>query len=321
MHVLITGGAGFMGSHLARALVSCGDRVTIYDNLVTGHADNRERAAQGGAQLINGDILDAENLVRVVGESRPDAIVHMAAIVSTPHASRQPGLTARVNLEGTVNVLEAMRVHGVPRGLSISTEESYGEFHADRITEEHPQRPTSPYGITKVAAEWYSDYYYNQYGVNLVAVRTSWVYGEGYPRTRPDLHLIQDAILGRETVLAGGADQRLDFTHIDDFTRGCLLLLDAPQLKSRVYHISGDEAITLPELAELLRRYLPNIKAKIGAGRLEYSPGGMRMPQKGALDTSRARDEVGYVPRVRLVEGMRRYVEHVRELLEEEKIS
>lgn len=313
MHVFITGGAGFMGSHLARTLVARGDTVTLFDNLMTGHGENRDRALQG-ARLVQGDLLDAEAVSRAVGEARPDVLVHMAAIVSTPLAARQPGLTARVNLEGTINILEAMRVYQVPRGFAVSSEETYGAFGEERITESHVQRPTSPYGITKVAAEGYADYYWHQHGVDLVSVRTSWVYGAGYPRVRPDVIMIRDALEGRETVLAGGLEQRLDFTYIDDFTRGLLLLMDAPALKHRVYHVSGDEPVTLPELVQLLRRLLPGMRVRLGPGLLEYSPGGMRMPQKGGLDTTRAREEVGYVPAIRLADGMRQYVDYLRTL-------
>lgn len=312
MHVFITGGAGFIGSHLTRSLTARGDQVTVFDNLMTGHEENRNRTS--GARFVRGDITDAQGLKLAMAEAQPDVVVHMAAVVSTPLAIKQPTVTIQVNLAGTVNLLEAMRTAGVQRGFAISTEETYGPFTAERIHEDHPQRPFSPYGITKVAAEGYTNYYYNEVGTNVINIRTSWVYGAGYPRNRPDVSVIREALRGEETALIGGADQWLDFTYIDDLIDGVLLLLDAPKLNERVYHISGDEAVTFPDLVAMLRRYLPNLRARIGPGLLEYSPGGMRMPQKGALDTSRARVEVGYRPKVNLAEGMRRYVEYLREL-------
>ncbi len=191
LRILITGGRGFLGLHLARVLRKAGHRVVLLD---TPQAGNPESVG-GPADNITADICDYDAVLSAVSEIRPDAIIHAAAIVGGILSIAQPAATVRVNLEGTVHVLEAMKACAVPRALLISSEEVYGSFNYDPVDEEHPLQPSTPYGITKEAAERYANYYRLRDGVQMIHARTSWVYGQGMPRSmRFETKLILDAL-------------------------------------------------------------------------------------------------------------------------------
>ena len=309
----MTGGAGFLGAHLVRALLQRGHQVAAFDNLDTGTWKNLPEG-HPGLVTIQGDLMDAPGVLAAVRRSAPDAVVHVAALVGAAAGAHRPALAVRVNVEGTVNLLEAMVEAGVQRGVLVSTEEVYGHFRRDPVPEDHPLEPTSPYGITKAAAEHFWRHYTARFGLDLVSVRTSWVYGAGYPRDRFDVRVITDALQGRVTRLESGADQRLDFTHVCDFVDGVLRVLEAGHLPHDAYNISGGQAYTTPQVVDIIREFLPGARVELGPGLLPYLPG-QRLPQKGALDLTRAARDLGYRPQVDLRRGMAAYIEDLRRSL------
>jgi len=305
--ILITGGAGFLGEHLARALVLRGEKVVAYDNLSAGFS---EKFVDLGDRIkfIHGDILDLSYLIRTMMAESIKRVIHTAALVSFGPSVEQPALTAKINIEGTVNMLEASRIVGVGRIVDISSEEVYGPFQYEPADEDHPQAPAMPYAITKMAAEKYEQFFHRYFGMDVVIVRTSWVYGPGLPRMRVPRLFIENGLKGMPTYLENGGDYRVDQTYIEDFVQGTLLAFDADSPRSRVFNIASGKGHTFAETARMVERIIPGARITIGPGLLKHT-GRVDAPQKGALDIERARSELGYQPRYDLFKGLQEYVD------------
>jgi len=310
MQVLITGGAGYIGSNLARKLLAGGHGVILFDNLSSSLPRNLRDLA-GGAKLVAGDILDLSHLLRVARDNRVQRIVHTAAVVSVPASIERPLYTAKVNVEGSLNVLETARLSGVDRVVDISSAEAYGAFEQDPAPEEHPLNSTTPYGITKAAVERFGNHYSDHHGVPYAAARISYAYGIGHPRPTLPKPWMEDALAGRRTVVARGGDQRIDFTCVEDTIEGLRLLVEAAHLQHRAYNIASGQAVTLREAAAQIKRLVPGWEYEIGPGLPEQSPGYIA-PLKGSLDITRAARELGYRPKYDLPTGFRRYLESLR---------
>lgn len=300
--MLITGGAGFVGSSLARRLVADGHHVVLFDSLASALADNRRDLGEG-TTVVQGDILDLSHLLRVFKEHAVQRVVHAAAIVGAPASIQRPLYTARVNIEGSLNVFEAARFAGVERVIDISSEEGYGPFQVDPAPEDHPQNPVSPYGVAKVAVERFGEHYSQHYGLQYVAARLSWLYGPGFPRSRMPRSWMEDALADRPTLMSSGAEHRIDFTYVDDAVEGIRLLVEAPDLMHRAYNVGSGHAVTLCEMAAEVKKLLPRWEYEIGPGLLEQMPG-YRMPQKGSLGISRISCELGYCPAHSITSGL-----------------
>lgn len=268
--VLITGGAGFLGSHIARALVQRGDRVVIYDNFSAGLPQNLIDL-QDKLKLVNGDILDLSFLIRTIMAEKVKRIIHTAALVGFAASIEKPALTARINIEGTLNILEASRLVGVERIMDISSEEVYGHFQYEPADENHPFSPSAPYSISKVAAEGFDRFFHTFFGLDVVTIRTSWVYGPGLPRARPPKTFIENSVKGISTKMDSGADHRVDHTYIDDFVQGALLAFDVKNPKSRVFNIASGKAYTFSQMARMVEEIVPGPKISVGPGLMKYS--------------------------------------------------
>ncbi len=308
--VLITGGAGFLGSHIARTLVQRGDRVVIYDNFFTGLPQNLIDL-QDKVKFVNGDILDLSFLIRTIMAEEVKRIIHTAALVGFAASIEKPALTARINIEGTLNILEASRLVGVERIMDISSEEVYGHFQYEPADENHPFSPSAPYSISKVAAEGFDRFFHTFFGLDVVTIRTSWVYGPGLPRARPPKTFIENSLKGIPTKMDSGADHRVDHTYIDDFVQGALLAFDVKNPKSRVFNIASGKAYTFSQMARMVEEIVPGPKISVGPGLMKYSET-VEGPQKGALNIQRAQSELGYQPQYDLFKGLIKYVESLR---------
>jgi nucleoside-diphosphate-sugar epimerase len=310
LRVLITGGAGYIGSNLARVLLAKGNEVILFDNLSTSLPKNLLDLASR-AKLVAGDILDLSHLLRIARDGKVQRIVHTAAVVSVPASMERPLYTAKVNIEGSLNVFETARLSGVDRVVDISSAEAYGAFEQDPAPEGHPLNSTTPYGITKAAIERFGNYYSDHHGINYVAARISYAYGVGHPRPTLPKPWIEDALAGRRTVMARGGDQRIDFTCVEDTIEGLRLVLEAARLDHRAYNIASGRAVTLREAAAVVKQLVPEWDYEIGPGLPEQSPGYIA-PLKGSLDISRAGRELGYRPKYDLVTGFRKLLESLR---------
>ena len=173
-HILITGAGGFLGAELTAALAGRGDEVTALD-IVIGQRLAALAEAHGNVTPVTGEVTEWPALFDLIRARPPDAIVHCAAVVSVTASLDAPNRTFQVNVGGSLNIFEAMRLCGVKRVVHLSSEETYGHFQAAAATEDHPQQPLYPYGISKVAVEHLGRSYRELHGIECINVRTGWV--------------------------------------------------------------------------------------------------------------------------------------------------
>lgn len=314
--ILVTGAGGFVGRAVAAALLERGDRVLALEAGDCSPLD--AMAARSGALVVaRADICDAEAVDALFAAHRPRAVVHCAAVVGVIASLEAPRQLFRVNLEGSVNLFEAMARHGARRMIHISSEEIYGAFDADRIDEEHPQRPLHAYGISKAAVEHLGRSYRATRGIDCINVRTSWVYGPAFPRDRVPVSMIRAVARRRPLHVSGGATDRIDHTYLDDAVAGIVGTLDCASHRHDAYHVSSGSAASLSEIASILAELDPQAPPiTVGSGPYLHA-GRVAMPRKGALDCSRAATAFGYRPRFDMRAGLTAALEAERRALGE----
>ena len=305
--ILVTGGAGFIGSGVAKTLAARGDDVVAFDIARTPKLD-AVLAEHRNVEFIRGEITEWPQVAGIMQTRKPDAVVHCAAIVGVTNSLASPIGTFRVNVDGSLNVMEAMRLFGVKRMVNLSSEETYGIFEKDRIDETHPNRPLQPYGISKYAVERLACDYVSLYGLEVLHVRTCWVYGPGLPRPRVPKTLVDAAVAGTKLHLDGGGDYRVDHVYIDDCVDGIVRVLDKPQHRYDVYHIATGEAPSLAEIVATIKEIVPGANLKIGLGGYRFVDG-TEAVRKGALSIARAQRELGYKPRWSMETGLNAWID------------
>lgn len=251
MKVLVTGGAGFIGSHTAEKLLDKGWEVVVLDNLSTGlrdHVDSR-------ARFIELDVLDSK-LSSLFMQERFDYVIHLAAQTAVPYSIDHPDIDCRVNLLGLVNVLEACRHTSVKRVIFASSAAVYGEVDSLPITEDCTLKPASFYGLTKLTSEKYLDLYSQIHGVNYIAFRYANVYGErqGDGGEGGVVSIFTRRICSDQPVsIFGDGGQTRDFIYVGDVAEANCQALTAPQLAAnRVYNISTQTQTSVSDLVEIL---------------------------------------------------------------------
>jgi nucleoside-diphosphate-sugar epimerase len=242
----------------------------------------------------------------------PDAVIHCAAIVSVLSSVDSPVQIVRVNIEGSLNVFDAMRAGQVKRCIHISSEEAYGAFRADKVDETHPLDPVMPYGICKAAVEQFGRTYRDLHGLEVINLRPSWVYGPGLPRARIPKNLIDAALAGRKLHIASGADSAIDHTYVDDAVAAILAALDHPHHRYDAYNVGSGTAVSVAELIAIIRELVPGAELSVGPGPYRHGDR-IEIVKKGALDVSRAAAEFGWRPRFDIRAGLTAYVQAVRE--------
>ncbi len=287
MRVLVTGGAGFIGSHLVDALVERGDEVTVVDDLSTG----RREFVNEAARLLEHDI-------RGPFETDADVVFHLAAQADVGTSVERPAFDAEVNVVGTVNVLEAARGAGAAVVFSSTGGAIYGDVDSP-ASEDAPLRPVSPYGIAKLGGEAYVDGWRRIHGLRAVALRFANVYG---PRQSASLEggviaiFLERMAAGEETVVFGDGEQSRDFVHVADVVRALLLAADR---NGGVYNVGTGVETSVNRLHELCRSVVGDAAE---ARHAEARAGDAR---RSVLDVSRAAAELGWQPEIELEDGLR----------------
>lgn len=315
--VLLTGGAGFIGSHVAEALLRRGARLTIVDNLDSFYdpswkeANLREIRKLGEYEFAKVDICDMDRLRELIGRVEPSAIIHLAALAGVRPSIERPAVYERVNVGGTTNFLELSREAGVRKFVFGSSSSVYGATSRAPFSENQVEmRPISPYAATKLAGELMCYTYAHLYGLPVVSLRFFTVYGA---RQRPDLAIRKFVALveqGKPIPVFGDGSSGRDYTYVDDIVRGVLAALDyAPpaRVPYDVFNLGNSHPVTLNELIEQVEKATGR---KALREQKPMQPGDVPLTW---ADISKAGRLLGYEPQVRIDEGLKRFVAWYRQ--------
>lgn len=309
-NILVTGGAGFIGSHLVASLLDEGRfEVVVVDDFNDFYAPALKRdnvaayVGRPGFRLIEADIRDRERMTRVFAETRFETVVHLAARAGVRPSLAEPVLYAETNIGGTLNLLELSRESGVRQFVFGSSSSVYGINAKIPFSEDDPVRqPISPYAVTKAAGELLCHTYAHLHGIRCVALRFFTVYGA---RQRPDLAIHKFARLiseGRPIPVFGDGTTRRDYTYIDDIIAGIRAAMDYDASMYEAINLGESRTVELRELIALIEKELGR---EASIDRQPLQPGDV--PQTYA-DISKARRLLGYHPQTPIEEGIRRFV-------------
>ena len=295
---LVTGGAGFIGSHLAEQLLKRGHTVRVVDSLITGKRENLD--VLKGVDFLEGDLADMDVAERAV--KGMEYVLHQAAIPSVPRSVKDPVTSNRANIDASLNLLVAARDGGVKRLVYAGSSSAYGDTPTLPKREDMPTAPLSPYALQKLVAEQYAQMFTKLYGFETVTIRYFNVFG---PRQDPGspysgvISLFATSLLdGRQPVIYGDGEQTRDFTYIANVVDGVLRAVEAPQAAGKVINVATGGRISLNELLRTMQAIVgSSVKAIYKDGRT----GDVRDSQ---ADISKARELLGYVPKVSLEEGL-----------------
>ena len=306
MKILVTGGAGFIGSHVVDAYVAAGHEVAVFDNLATGREENVNPAAS----MHRGDVVDRDEVQSAIASFKPDVVNHHAAQSEVPKSVADPGHDALVNVVGGLNVLRACVDSSVRKVIFSSTGGAlYGEPDVVPCDEDHPIRPLSPYGTSKFAFEQYLATFDRTFGLHHTTLRYANIYGP-----RQDFFAEEGRVVaifasrmlqGRPVTIDGDGNQSRDMLHVGDVATANLAALERGD--GGTYHVSSGIPVTVNDLCRklaLLTEY--KLEPRLGPAR------------KGdvyriAHDNSRAARELGWTPQITLEEGLQQTVDYFRE--------
>jgi nucleoside-diphosphate-sugar epimerase len=304
VRVLVTGGAGFIGSNLVAELLARGHAVRVLDNFSSGHRRNLA-AVEGDIELIEGDLRSYERVHHAVRGC--EVVFHQGALPSVPRSVQDPITTSEVNVGGTLNVLLNARDEGVRRLVFASSSSIYGDAPGFPRTEDAAPTPLAPYPVSKLAAEQYCRVFSSVYGLATVSLRYFNVFGRRQDPASQYSAVIPRFITamraGQAPTIYGTGRQSRDFTHIDNVVAANLLAMDAPDAWGQVFNVACGTPHSLNALVELLNRILGSeIEPEHGGPR----PGDV---ERSWADISRAEKVLGYEPVVDFEQGLRMTVE------------
>lgn len=300
---LVTGGAGFIGNHIVRALLARGDQVRILDNFSTGQRDNLADISDS-AEVVESDLRSIDACRHAVAGVA--CVLHQAALPSVPRSLEDPHTTHEVNATGTLNLLIACREAGVRRVVYASSSSVYGpEPKLPREEADRPH-PISPYAVSKLAGEQYCAAFFHSYGIETVALRYFNVFGprQGWdsPYAAVLPRFIRQLRRKEPVTIYGDGEQGRDFTYVENVVTANLLALDAPRAPGHVYNVGGGQRTTVNQLVAMTARVL-GIEPSC-----EFQPPRAGDVRDSLADINRAREDLHYTAAVRVEEGLRRTV-------------
>ena len=303
---LVTGGAGFIGSHLTEELVRRGHAVRVADSLITGKRSNLDHVP--GVELLEGDLADMTVAARAVAGM--DYVLHQAAIPSVPRSVQDPITSNRANADATLNVLVAARDAGVKRLVFAGSSAEYGNTPTLPKREDMPPSPLSPYALQKLVGTEYCRMFTRLYGFEAVSIRYFNVFG---PRQDPGspysgvISVFATALIeGRQPTIYGDGEQTRDFTYVANVVDGVLRACEAPEAAGEIINVATNGRVSLNELLRVMNRI---VGTNLQPVYKEERPGDVRDSQ---ADISKAKALLGYEPIVPLEEGLRRTLEWCR---------
>lgn len=304
--VLVTGGAGFIGSHLCRRLVKEGHEVRALDDLSSGHRSN---LGDADVDLMVGDLRDPSTAQHAVEDA--EIVLHHAAIASVQYSVERPLDEQEVNVVGTLRILEAARQAGVRRVVFAASAAAYGTDPIVPKREDMPALPVSPYGLSKVAGEHYCRVWSHVYGLETVCLRYFNIFGPRQDPTSPYSGVIsifaRQMLDGVAPTIHGDGEQSRDFTCVDNVVAANLAALVAPVAAGEVYNIGTGRGVTVNELVVALNQTIgSDLQPKHG----ETRTGDVRA---SIADISRARRDLGYEPQVSFEQGLEQTVDWMRQ--------
>jgi len=303
--ILVTGGAGFVGSHIVEALVERGERVRVLDNFSTGHSDNLARV-RGKIELVEGDVTDPAVVARVMRDV--DRVSHQAALASVPLSLERPLEVHAACATGTLVVLEAARRAGVRRLIYAGSSSCYGNQSVAACRESDPVSPLSPYAAAKLAGEMYCQAFYRSFGLETVVLRYFNVYGPRQDPASPYAAVIPIFISrltsGQRPVIYGDGRQSRDFVYVADVVEANLRALDTDGIGGMTFNVASGRALTLLDLVAALGRILGQpVEPRFEPAR----PGDVR---HSAADMTLVERWLGLGPRMSLAEGLHHSIEY-----------
>jgi UDP-glucose 4-epimerase len=296
---LVTGGLGYIGRYLVRALAGRGESVVSY---------NRDfvDATETNVRYVQGELYDLPRLVDTLRRYTVGRIIHTAAMSHPELSIDLPITTFTANVDGTLHVLEAARMAGVQRFVNFSSECAYGNNEGALVREDAPLRPTTPYGITKVTTEMLARVYTDRYGLDVISLRPTELYGPGNKMPQYLREMIRAGLNGSPFRMDHGAEHLFHFVHVADVARATILAADADKPAQRVYNVTGGPQTSLGRAAEIVRIAIPAADISIGPGFIDT------LDRNGQFDISAAERDLGYRPSCTIEEGITSYVDWLR---------
>ncbi len=304
--VLITGGAGFIGSNLVKKFVDLKHQVIIFDNLSTGSLRNLE-VVKSKIRLVRGDIRNLPLLNKTF--KAVDYVLHLAALPGVALSVKEPGLVNEVNVDGTVNVLLASRDNKIKRVIFVSSSSIYGG--AGEVNKENQKpEPLSPYAISKITGEYYAKNFYQLFGLETVCLRFFNVFG---PHQNPDSEyaaviplFIKLALQGKRPIIFGDGNQSRDFTYVDNVVSGMILAVKSKKAAGEILNVACGDCLTVNQLVKAIGKIL---NKKIAPIYQQSRPGDI---YRSRADINKAKQILGFKPKVGFEQGLEKTIAYLK---------
>lgn len=313
--VLVTGSEGFIGSHLTEKLVESGIKVTAlvqYNSFNNwGWLDTIDKRILNEIEVFTGDIREYDNISKAVAGK--DVVFHLAALIAIPYSYQSPAAYVRTNVEGTLNVLEACRVHGIQKVVHTSTSEVYGTAQYVPIDEEHPLQGQSPYSASKIGADKIAESYYRSFNLPVATIRPFNTYGPRQSARAVIPTIISQVLSGAETLKLGAVSPKRDLTYVKDTVHGFIRMAEVEASVGDTINVGSNYEITIEDLAAMILKLIGReIPIECQESRLR--------PEKSEVnrlwcDNRKAAEMIGWTPSYTLEKGLSETIEWIRDNL------